>query len=150
MWDEVFGNVGGGEAWPGGFDAADIGALDVEAVAEKTEHLFDVLLEGANDVFFEEGLPEAVLADHAADGLGLVEEAANFVDERALAAKVDGALPAVLSPGEAVVGAETATAVGAPGGDDGALAGEACGIVAEESEGFVVILVHVHAYSISI
>jgi hypothetical protein len=146
----VFGDVGGGEAWSGGFDAADIGALDVEAVTEEAEHLFDVLPEGANDVFFEEGLPAAMLADHAADGLGFVKEMADFVDERALAAEVDGALPAVLSPGEAVVGAEPATAVGAPGGDDGSLAGEAGGIVAEESQGFVVILAHVHVYSISI
>ncbi len=143
MWDEVFGNVGGGEAWSGGFDAADIGALDVEAVAEEAEHLFDVLLKGANDVFFEEGLP-------AADGLGFVKEMADFVDEGALAAKVDGALPAVLAPSEAVVGAEAATAVGAPGGDDGALAGEAGGIVAEESKGFVVFLACIHAYSIVI
>ncbi len=149
FWYEVFGDVGGGEAWPGGFDAADVGALDVEAVAEEAEHLLDVLLEGSDDVFFELGLSAAVFADHAAGGLGLVEEAANLVDEGALAAEVDGALSAVFAPGEAVVGAEASAAVGSPGGDDGALVGEAGGFFAEEGEGGVALRGRVHAYRIA-
>ncbi len=63
---EVFGDVGGGEAWSGGFDTADIRALDVEAVAEEEEHLFDVLADGANDVLSEEGGIATMLTFHAA------------------------------------------------------------------------------------
>jgi hypothetical protein len=146
----VLGDVGGGEAWSGGFHAADVGALDVEAVAEEAEHLFDVFLEGADDVLSEEAGVSAVFADHAADGLGLVKEEADLANDGALAAEVDGALPAVFSPNEAVVGAETATAVVSPGGGNCALVGEACGIFAEERDGFVVARGSVHAFSISI
>jgi hypothetical protein len=149
FWDEVFGDVGGGEAWSGGLDAADVRSLHVKAVAEEAEYLLDVLLEGADDVFFELGLSAAMLADHAADGLGLVEEATDFVDEGALAAEIDGALSAVFAPGEAVVGTEASAAVGSPGGDDGPLGGEAGGFFAEEGEGGVVSWVHEHVYMYS-
>ncbi len=81
LWDEVLGDVGGGEAWSGGLDAADVGAFDVEAVAEEAEHFFDVLFEWADDVFAEESPVAAVLSFEAPGGLGLVEEAADFVDE---------------------------------------------------------------------
>ncbi len=145
----MLGDVGGGEAWSGGFDAAYVGALDVEAVAEEAEHLFDVFLEGTDDVFFEERGAAAVLADHAADGLSLVKEEADLANDGALAAEVDGALPAVFAPNEAVVGAETATAVSAPGGDNRALVGEAVGILAEDGDGFVAACLHVHAFTIS-
>lgn len=146
---EVLGDVGRGEAWASRFCAAQLPSVEVEAVAEKADHLFDVLLEGADDVFLELGLFAAVLADHAADGLGLVEEAADFVDEGARAAEVDGTLPAVFSPGEAVVRAEASAAVGAPGFDDGALGGEAGGVFAEEGEGFVVFWIYIHVYMYS-
>ncbi len=59
-----------------------------------------------------------------------MEESADLVDEGALAAEVDEALSAVLAPSQAVVGAEAATSVGSPGGDDGTLVGEAGGIFA--------------------
>ncbi len=147
--DEVFGDVGGGKARSGGFDAAYVRALHVEAVTEEAEHLFDVVLEGADDVFFEEGLSAAMFGEHAADGLGLVEEAANFIDKRALAAEVEGALAAVFAPGEAVVWAEASAAVGSPGGDDGALVGEAGGFFAEEGEGGVVLPWRAHAYTVA-
>ena len=150
LWDEVLGDVGGGEAWSGGLDAADVGAFDVEAVAEEAEHFFDVLFEWADDVFADESPVAAVLSFEAPGGLGLVEEAADFVDEWAVGAEVDGALPAVFAPGESVVGSEAAAAVGAPGGDDGALGGEAVGVVAEEVEGVVAGRINVHAYSMPI
>ena len=123
--DEVLGDVGGGEAWSGGFDAAEFPSVEAEPVAEEAVDLLEIPLDGADDVFFEEGLSAAMLAEHAADGLGLVEEAADFVDEGALAAEVDGALSAVFAPGEAVVWAEASAAVGSPGFGDGALGGEA-------------------------
>ena len=137
-------------AWSGGLDAADVGALDVEAVAEEAEHLFDVLFEWPNDVFSEELPVAAVFSYEASGGLGLVEEEAAFVDEWAVGAEVGGALSAVFAPGESVVGSEAAAAVGAPGGDDGALGGEAVGVVAEEVEGVVAGRVYIHVYSISI
>ncbi len=142
----MLGDVGGGEAWPGGSDSAYFGAFDVEAVAEEAEHLFDVLADGSADLFAEECGASAMLAADAALGVGLVEEAANFFDEGALAAEVDGALASVLSPCEAAVGTEAAPAVGSPGFDDGALVGEARGIFAEEGEGFVVGCGRGHAY----
>ena len=137
-------------AWSGGLGAADVGAFDVEAVAEEAEHFFDVLFEWADDVFSEELPVAAVLLFEASGGLGLVEEAADFVDEWAVGAEVDGALAAVFAPGESVVGSEATAAVGAPGGDDGALGGEAVGVVAEEVEGVVAGRVYVHVYSIPI
>ena len=140
----MLGDVGGGETGAGGFDAAEVPAFKVEAIAEEAEHLLEVALDGADDVFSEEGLPAAVFAEHAADGLGVVEEAADFVDKGALAAEVDGALTAVFAPGESVVGSEAATAVGAPCGGDGALGGEAEWVFAEEGEGWVVFGGGVH------
>ena len=92
----------------------------------------------------------ADLAFQAKRGLGLVEESADFVDEGALAAEVDGALAAVFAPGEPVVGAEVAAAVGAPGGGDRALGGEAGGGFAEESEGGVELLMYGHVSTIAI
>ena len=147
MWgggDGEFGDVGGCQAWPGSFDAADLPAVEVEAVAEEEEYFFEVLVDGADDVFSEEGLSAAMFAEHSSDSLGLVEEAADFVDEVALAAEVDGALAAVFTPGEAVVGAEASAAVGSPGGGDSALGGEAGGVFAEEGEGWVVVWGGVH------
>ena len=132
------GDVGGGETGARGFDAAEEPAFKVEAIAEEEEYLLEISLYGADDVFSEEGQPAAVFAEHAAGDLGVVEEAADFVDKGALAAQVDGALTAVFAPGESVVGAETPAAVGAPSGGDGALGGEAEWIIAEESEGGVV------------
>ena len=73
-----------------------------------------------------------------------------MVGEGAVAAEVDGVLAAVLAPGEAVVGTEAATLVGAPGGDDGALTGEAVGVVFEVGEGFVALLSSGHAYGLLI
>ena len=139
LGDEVFGDVGNGEAWSGRFGAAELPAVEVEAASEEEEGFLEVALNGADDVFAEESLPAAVFAEHAADGLGLVEESSDFVDDRALATKVDGSLAAVFAPGEAVVGAEASPAVGAPGGDDGSLGGEAEWIFAEEVDCGVVL-----------
>ncbi|NLS95382.1 MAG: hypothetical protein GXX96_24840 [Planctomycetaceae bacterium] len=150
FWDQVFRDVGGGEARAGGFDPADVGAFDVEAIAEEAEYLFDVLFEGPDDVFSEELPVAAVLSYEAPGGLGLVEAAADFVDEGAVGAEVDGALSAGFAPGESVVGSEAAPAVGAPGGDDGALSGEAVGVVGEEADGWVVGCTCDHAYMIAI
>ncbi len=91
-----------------------------------------------------------MLSFEAPGGVGLVEEAADLVDERAVGAEVDGVLSAVFAPGESVVGSEAPPAVGAPGGDDGALVGEAFGVVGEEVEGIVAGRGDVHTYSISI
>jgi len=44
--------------------------LWVEVVAEEGEHLLDVLIEGADDFFAEEGGAEAGLAFEAAGGVG--------------------------------------------------------------------------------
>ncbi len=146
----MFGDVGRGETWSGGSDSAYLGAFDVEAVAEECEHLLDVLPEGSADLFSELGSLEAGLAADATGGVGLMEEDADLSDDGALAAEVDGALPAVFAPGEAVVGSEAATAVGAPCGDDGALGGEACGVIGEELDGGVALRGRVHVYSIRI
>ena len=100
--DEVFGDVCGGEAWSGRFGATKVPAFKVEAASEDEKHLLDVALEGADDVFAEEDLSAAVFAEHAAGSLGLVEELADLVDEGPGAAEVDGALPAVFAPGEAL------------------------------------------------
>jgi hypothetical protein len=50
--------------------AAYFRSLDVEAAAEEQEHLFDVLIEGADNIFSEEGGAATGLAFHAADGVG--------------------------------------------------------------------------------
>ena len=142
--DEVLGDVGCREAQAGGLGAAEVPSVEVEAASEQEEYLLEVALDGADDVFAEEGLSSAVFAEHAADGLGLVEESADFVDEGTVAAEVDGALAAVFAPSEAEVGSEAAAAVGAPGGGDGALGGEAERVFAEEGEGRVVFGGSVH------
>ena len=107
-------------------------------------------MDGADDVFAEECLSAAMFAEHTADGLGLVEEVADFVDEGGLAAEVDGALAAVFTPGESEVGAETPAAVGAPSGGDRALGGEAEWVFAEEGEGWVVFWGDVHGQGVVI
>lgn len=147
--DEVLGDVGGGAGWSCCFGAAEFPAVEVEAVAEEAEHLLEVALDGADDVFSEQGLSTAMFAEHAANGLGLVEETAGFFEEGALAAEVDGTLSAVLAPGEAVVGAKASAAVSAPSFGDGALGSEAEGILAKEGEGFVVLLGYGHMYMYS-
>ncbi len=70
-------------------------------------------------------------------GLGFGEEGADFVHERPLAAEVDGALAGAVAVGEAIVGSETSSAIIAPGGHDGALAGEAFWVVLYELDGAV-------------
>ena len=75
--DEVWRHVGGGEAWSGLSYAADFGSFEVKPVAEEGEHPLDVLIEGADDVFAEEGGAEAGLSFEAAWGVGLVEEEAD-------------------------------------------------------------------------
>ena len=147
--DEVCGHVGGGGAWSGESYAADFRAFEVEAVAEEGEHLLDVLVEGADDFFAEEGGAEAGLSFEAARGVGLVEEDADLADDGTLAAEVDGALSAVFAPGESVVGSEAALAGGAPGGDDGALSGEGVGVLFEEADGWMVECTSVHKYMLA-
>ena len=94
-------------------------------MAVEEEGLFEVLLDGAEDSFAEFGSGAAGLTAEAVVGLAGAEEAADLVDEWALASEVDGALSVAFAVGEAVVGPEASAAVGAPGGDDGALAGDA-------------------------
>jgi len=106
--DEVWRHVGGGEAWSGLSYAADFGSFEVKPVAEEGEHPLDVLIEGADDVFAEEGGAEA--------GLSF----------------------------------EAASAGGSPGGDDGALPGEAVGVVGEEAAGWMVGCTSVHTYILAI
>ena len=97
----------------------------------------------------EAGGAEAGLTFEAASGVGLVEEDADLADDGSLAAEVDGALSAAVAPGESVVGSEAALAGGAPGGDDGALAGEAVGVVGEEADGCMVGCTCGHAYMLA-
>ena len=103
-------------------------------MAIKAEYILKVLFDRLEDPLAEFGAGTADLAAKAVVGLADPEEAAYFVDERALAAEVDGVLPGAFAVGETVVGSETLALVGAPGGDDGALAGEAEGFILEELE----------------
>jgi len=48
------------------------------------------------------------------------------------------------------LGSEAALAVGPPGGDDGALPGEAVGVVGEEADGRVVGCTYIHTYMLAI
>jgi hypothetical protein len=83
-----------------------------------------------------------VSADLAAKTGGLLDhgkETADLLHEWAFATEVDGALSAVFTPGEAVVGSETPSVIGSPGGDYGALAGEPLGVAAKDGDGGVVL-----------
>ncbi len=115
--------------------AAEFIAFEIEAAAVYEEGLIEVAFEGAEDLAAETG---AALADSALEadrGLDRIQKASDLVDERALAAEVEGALATIFAPDEAVVGAEASAAVGSPGGGDGALVGETFVVVAEELDG---------------
>jgi len=70
-------------------------------------------------------------ASPAVGVLELVEELADSVSQLSGAAEVDGALAAVVAIDELEIGTESASAIGTPGGDDGALGGEALGVLEE-------------------
>ena len=71
-------------------------------------------------------------ASPAVGVLELVEELADPVSQLWGAAEVDGTLAAVVAIDELEIGAEPASAIGTPGGGDGALGGEALGVLEEK------------------